>query len=193
MILEWQALGTAAIAALLAAALVLLKRERRNPARGPAAAATTTDSLTGLRDRSSLERELRQFAVPRADAAVLWLDLDHFKQINDSRGHDAGDRALKDFADVIRSQVRGSDIAARYGGDDFVIVLPTGGQRGASSLASRLLEATRRLPSSAGRLTVSIGIAAGSLDSSVTWDVLLKRADEAMYRAKQAGRDRVEE
>lgn len=194
MILEWQALGVAAVvvAALLVAALVLLRLERRDSSGKPQPASLEIDSLTGLRNRPSLEIELLRNKPPLQEAAVLWLDLDHFKQINDTRGHDAGDRTLKEFADLIGTQVRSSDIATRYGGDEFVIVLLAGGSRGASSLASRILDETRRHTFSDGGLTVSIGIATAQADASSTWESLLKSADQAMYRAKQAGRDRAE-
>jgi diguanylate cyclase (GGDEF)-like protein len=150
------------------------------------------DPLTGLRNRSSFDSAFQRCSRPGRDAAVLWLDLDHFKRINDSQGHDAGDQVLKEFAGVIAGQTRSSDIATRYGGDEFVVMLPVGGLRGASSLASRILEATRRHPFPAGSVTVSIGIATAQADGTSTWESLLKSADQAMYRAKQAGRDRVE-
>jgi diguanylate cyclase (GGDEF)-like protein len=194
MILEWQTLGAAAVvvAAVLVAALILLRLERRDSEHKPEPASSEIDALTGLRNRASLDSELRRRCIPGRDAAVLWLDLDHFKKINDSHGHDAGDRALKEFAGVLASQVRSSDIAARYGGDEFIVVLPNGGSRGASSLASRILEAARRHAFSTDSMTVSIGIAASQTDGPSTWEGLLKSADQAMYRAKQAGRDRVE-
>lgn len=194
MTLEWQALGAAAVvvAALLVTALVLLRLEKQSPALAAISLSLEIDSLTGLRNRPSLDFEFRRNKPRAREAAVLWLDLDHFKQINDSHGHDAGDRVLKEFADLIGTQVRSSDIAARYGGDEFVVVLLLGGLRGASSLASRILDATRRHTFSEGALTVSIGIAAGQADASLTWEGLLKSADQAMYRAKQAGRNRME-
>ena len=194
MILEWQTLGAAAvvITALLVAALILLRLERRNPVLGSAPSSLEIDPITGLRNRSSLDSELRRNAPRNRETAVLWLDLDYFKKINDTLGHNTGDQILKEFADVIARQIRSSDIAARYGGDEFVIALFNGGLRGASSLASRILDATRHHAFSAGSPTVSIGIATGQAEASSTWEGLLKSADQAMYRAKQAGRNRVE-
>ena len=189
MILEWQVLGATAmvVAVLLIAALILLRHERHEFIHKPSP--LEVDSLTALPARASLDRELQRLNCPNPGIALLWLDLDHFKQINDSRGHDAGDRTLKEFANLMKQQVRSSDLAARYGGDEFVIVLLNGGSRGAISLASRILEATRHHAFSDGPLTVSIGVAAAPAKADATWDVLMKSADRAMYRAKQAGRN----
>jgi two-component system cell cycle response regulator len=159
-----------------------------------------TDSLTGLNNRRYMESHLTtlvQSAGNRGKAlTLLALDIDHFKQINDTYGHDAGDKVLKEFADRIKKVVRGDDVACRTGGEEFVIVLPETSMPAACSIAERLRKTISEspfdldLPSGPFQLTVSIGLS--SLDAvAETPAQLLKRADIALYEAKRSGRNRV--
>jgi diguanylate cyclase (GGDEF)-like protein len=159
------------------------------------------DSLTGLFNRHfmqiSLERELSRAARRKQMLAVFMLDLDHFKKFNDRYGHAAGDMALKAVADIFRANIRTEDIACRYGGEEFTIILPDMTAKVAADRAEsirRALEALR-LPLEGeilGDFTVSIGVAAYPTDGEAA-DILLRRADMALYRAKRLGRNQVAE
>ncbi|MGB7098320.1 MAG: PleD family two-component system response regulator [Xanthobacteraceae bacterium] len=159
-----------------------------------------TDALTGLFNRRYMENHLgtlvEQAGARGKPLAVLALDIDHFKSINDTYGHDAGDDVLRDFAMRIKRSIRGIDLACRCGGEEFIIVMPETDMAVAMTVAERLRrriatepfaisEGTRTIP-----VTLSIGIAAlrGRDDTPAS---LLKRADQALYRAKRDGRNRV--
>jgi two-component system, cell cycle response regulator len=159
-----------------------------------------TDALTGLSNRRYMESHLatliEQAAARGKSLAALVLDIDYFKAINDSHGHDAGDDVLRDFALRIKRSIRGIDLACRYGGEEFVIIMPETDMAVAAMVAERLrrriaadpfaiAQGTRHIP-----VTISIGIAGlrGKDDNAAN---LLKRADEALYRAKRDGRNRV--
>lgn len=160
----------------------------------------TTDALTGLAnrrqflDRMRLEFDrMKRYEGP--PTTLLMLDLDHFKHVNDRHGHAVGDRVLRHFAELLRASQRRTDLAGRLGGEEFALLLPGTGIDSARQLAERLRErvAASPAPGDGGDvgLTVSVGVA--SLRASDTSpDDALKRADGAMYRAKAAGRDRVE-
>ncbi|MEC9250085.1 MAG: PleD family two-component system response regulator [Pseudomonadota bacterium] len=158
-----------------------------------------TDALTGLHNRRFIESRLRQ-AVDSANSggapvSVLLLDIDYFKRINDTHGHEAGDVVLKVFAERLTSQLRALDIAARFGGEEFVILMPGSGLAEAELAAERMrrnvantpfkLAADLELP-----VTVSIGLAQAS--SGEVMESLLRRADAALYQAKTDGRNRVQ-
>ncbi len=159
-----------------------------------------TDGLTGLHNRRYMESHLgtlvEQAAARGKPLAVLVLDIDYFKTINDSYGHDAGDEVLREFAIRVRKSIRGIDLACRYGGEEFVIVMPETDIAVAATVAERLRRriATEPFPIEQGtraiEVTISIGIAAleASADNAAS---LLKRADQALYRAKRDGRNRV--
>jgi two-component system, cell cycle response regulator len=159
-----------------------------------------TDALTGLFNRRYLESHLgtlvEQAGARGKPLAVLALDIDHFKSINDTHGHDAGDDVLRDFSLRIKRSIRGIDLACRCGGEEFIIVMPETDMAVAASVAERLRrriatepfaisEGTRRIP-----VTLSIGIAT-LRERDDTPAGLLKRADQALYRAKRDGRNRV--
>lgn len=152
-----------------------------------------TDSLTGLMNR----RALFDWAdtLPVADGtAVVMLDLDNFKAINDSFGHARGDDVLVRFADIVRANLRPEDRAARLGGEEFCLVFQGMTPAEASALAERIrgaLEATPPLSRAFGPPTVSAGVAI-AFGGDDTFDTLLRRADTALYEAKQDGRNRVE-
>ena len=162
--------------------------------------AAITDGLTGLHNRRYMESHLATLteqAVGRGKPlALMILDIDFFKSINDNYGHDAGDDVLREFATRIRKSIRGIDLACRYGGEEFVIVMPETDLAVAGMVAERIRRAIASAPFSvhngAKRLdvTISIGIATLTNKSEQAAGVL-KRADEALYRAKRDGRNRV--
>jgi diguanylate cyclase (GGDEF)-like protein/PAS domain S-box-containing protein len=159
-------------------------------------ALATTDSLTGLVNRrqlfTGLQREISRAQRHATPLALVMLDIDHFKNINDTWGHSAGDDMLKAIADVCRRVTRGEDIVARLGGEEFAIVMPMTDKEEALRLAERLRQRIGELTlvSAAGeniQCTASFGVAVlGAGDSP---DQLLARADAALYRAKRAGRN----
>ena len=149
------------------------------------------DALTGLFNRRRFEEELeRHIAHGRRygmDGALLMLDLDDFKAINDGHGHRAGDRVLTAVAGVLKQRLRESDVLARFGGDEFAVLMPVGGEAEAAELADLLAEAVRSdVAAPDGPLEASVGLAV--FDRSVTADEVLSRADDAMYADK--ARDR---
>jgi diguanylate cyclase (GGDEF)-like protein len=160
----------------------------------------TRDPLTGLFLRpvllKRLEEELLRARTRGAPVQVMVLDLDHLKQINDTFGHAAGDIALRQVADAVRSSVRGNDVAARFGGDEFVVLLPGVTPEDCLRIATRLQERLRALTFSAGAegeaasITVSIGLAGFDPEDRFDPAALLADADRALYRAKEKGRNR---
>ena len=165
---------------------------------GSALEMALTDPLTGFYNQRYLMRHLRGLmaGAPAGGIAVMMVDVDHFKIINDRYGHPAGDRALKAVADTLRGRIRVFDSIARYGGEEFVVVMPGAGSQDAMAAAERLRAAIERMPFSpeAGvthPLTVSIGVAFSS-SRNHSAELLLQAADQAMYQAKRSGRNRVE-
>jgi len=153
-----------------------------------------TDPLTGLRNRRYLRRHLD--TLLRANgAAVLLVDLDHFKLINDRHGHAAGDAALRHVADCLSADLRAADVVARYGGEEFVVVLANAPSSYAAGVAERLRRtlAETMLPclgDTQAAITASFGVAV--VEAGTPANVALEAADAALYRAKTAGRDRIE-
>ena len=159
-----------------------------------------TDSLTGLHNRRYMELHLgaliEQALARGKPLSVLVLDIDYFKAINDTYGHDAGDDVLREFGTRVRKSIRGIDLACRYGGEEFVIVMPETDVGIASMVAERLRRRVATDPFPIGArgetvdVTISVGIAglAGPEDTPAS---ILKRADQALYRAKRDGRNRV--
>jgi len=164
-----------------------------------------TDVLTGWNNRRYLQVRLNEeLARARRDATTLtclMLDIDHFKRVNDSFGHGAGDEVLRELASRIESQVRASDVAARYGGEEFMILLPNTDTESGELLAERVRKEIESEPfelANHGSLTItaSIGIACISpqrddSDLKTTGESLVARADVALYEAKSAGRNRI--
>lgn len=161
---------------------------------------TATDALTGVFNRRYLERRLteevasaRRYGLP---FSILLLDVDHFKEINDEHGHQAGDHVLITLGEVVADELRESDILARYGGEEFLVIAPQTALLGAADIAERVRKRIEshdfKLPGKPGgiRVTASIGVA--SLGEGVdNREKLIHAADENLYRAKQAGRNRV--
>lgn len=158
-----------------------------------------TDLVTGLRTRryvsEFLSVELLRAARYKTPLAVLLLDLDYFKRVNDTYGHKAGDSVLQRVADRLCGALRGTDLAGRFGGEEFLVVLPQTDLAGACVLGERIRQSIAEAPFEVGSgsaiaVTVSVGAAALS-DSTQTAEQLVEAADRALYAAKDAGRDRV--
>jgi len=150
----------------------------------------STDSLTGLSNRRVAEEVLANLMAVESSFAVVMADLDFFKRLNDTMGHDAGDRALKLFAETARSVVRDRDHVVRWGGEEFALLLPGANAERAAEVVERLRAALAQahLLSNTPIFTASFGIA----DSTMAREreTIVRLADEALYRSKQAGRDR---
>jgi two-component system, cell cycle response regulator len=159
-----------------------------------------TDALTGLHNRRYMESHLATLAEQASargkPLALMMLDIDFFKSINDNHGHDAGDDVLREFAVRVRKSIRGIDLACRYGGEEFVIVMPETDMHVAGMVAERLRRAIAGEPFAIHKgakrieVTISIGLSTLEKKGEPVSDVL-KRADNALYRAKHDGRNRV--
>jgi diguanylate cyclase (GGDEF)-like protein len=164
------------------------------------AAAALTDSLTGLPNRRHVLERLRQewsaAARHQRPFGVVFVDLDHFKAVNDVRGHHAGDIVLERVARVLRRVIRTEDTAGRFGGEEFVVLCPGSSLAQVARAAERIrveLEAEEfTIGGESWRVTASLGVAAvGAVRGESSWDETLRRADTALYRAKRQGRNRV--
>jgi diguanylate cyclase (GGDEF)-like protein len=156
-----------------------------------------TDALTGVANLRQLQEamriELTRASRTKVAMAFLMLDVDHFKQLNDRHGHQAGDVGLRQVADILRSGLRQYDTVARYGGDEFALLLPETDQAGAMACAERCRAGIEKLaPAGAEgvRLSASIGVALYPNPAVTTPQDLIKIADSALYEAKKAGRNR---
>jgi diguanylate cyclase (GGDEF)-like protein/PAS domain S-box-containing protein len=157
------------------------------------------DPLTGLYNRryltEMLEREIRRAVRAEQSLGVLMLDLDHFKKFNDTYGHEAGDTVLREAASFLTKSIRVEDVVCRFGGEEFVVILPTADLNASHARAERIRSKIRELAvlhqgQSLGMITVSIGVATLPQHGTSPKD-LLEAADAALYRAKKEGRDRV--
>ena len=144
-----------------------------------------TDPLTGLRNRREFDRVLR--SIPRERFAVLAIDVDNLKRVNDEFGHDAGDVLLRSIATTLSVLVRGWDTLARLGGDEFAVLLPGAGPEDAAMVAERMRVAIHGVPWHAARITVGWSSGRAGADPRTVWSA----ADQHLYAAKRAGRDRV--
>ncbi|MBV8500981.1 MAG: GGDEF domain-containing protein [Paucibacter sp.] len=158
-----------------------------------------SDVLTGLPNRRAITEELER-CVSRARrdgelVGVVLLDIDHFKRVNDSFGHQAGDVVLRSVAQAVRSRLRGHDQVGRFGGEEFLVVLPGADLNGALAAAESLRQTVESSPVRWGAqsiaVTVSVGVRGGIVTAAETADTLVGSADAAMYQAKQSGRNRV--
>jgi two-component system cell cycle response regulator len=159
-----------------------------------------TDQLTGLHNRRYMNGQLSALVTRAAmggePVAALLVDIDHFKKINDNYGHDVGDEVLREFALRIASNVRAIDLPCRFGGEEFVIIMPDTGLEGAARVAERIRNNVAGSPFRVAdgkdllTVTISVGVAA-TLGEGDTPQALLKRADEAVYEAKAQGRNKV--
>ncbi len=180
---------------LLAYVAMVIAREQRR-ARDAAIRLSTIDPLTGLFNRTfffaAIEREIARSARSGRGFCLVMMDLDELKDINDRYGHFMGDRVLSGVGDVVRDGVRRIDIAARYGGDEFVVLLPETESTGAYVLAEkiRLGAADLRMPGTEARTSLSVGVVSYP-DDGRTADELMISADRAMYASKRSGKNRV--
>lgn len=153
------------------------------------------DDLTGLFNRRHLmeilERQLALFNRKGIRFSVCYVDLDHFKMINDRHGHDCGDRVLKRFAEMALSGMREGDFFGRLGGEEFLLVLPQSDEQGALLVAERLRQRWRKesFDNDGGPEVVSLSVGVASCREDESVDELLNRADQGLYRAKSSGRD----
>jgi diguanylate cyclase (GGDEF)-like protein/PAS domain S-box-containing protein len=160
---------------------------------------SSTDGLTGLMNRRALTDSL-VYEIDRAkrynsEMSLILCDIDNFKEINDACGHDAGDKALQIIAASLKTILRKADLAGRYGGDEFMLILPETSVKGAEKIAEKILGVVRNaemnfIEDKSIRLSLSIGLSRLEADSD-TVDSLIKRTDDAMYASKEGGRDRV--
>ena len=156
-----------------------------------------TDVLTGLANKRSIEDTLKRMSAQAgrtlSPLAAVMLDLDHFKQINDLFGHDRGDDVLAAVGSTITQTLRDSDVAGRYGGEEFLLLLPDTNREGALESAERLRAAigALRVPGENRNVTASLGVAVLP-DDAGDGAQLQRRADRALYAAKKSGRNRVE-
>ena len=159
-----------------------------------------TDSLTGLPNRRAIEGwASRQLNGAARHGFAFWMalvDLDHFKRINDTHGHEAGDTVLKKFGEILRAHTRLSDISGRIGGEEFLVVVTHADANGATLVADRIRQQLAAekfvFDGTALQVTASFGIAGFSGKAAPTFEDLLSQADDALYRAKDQGRNRVE-
>jgi diguanylate cyclase (GGDEF)-like protein/PAS domain S-box-containing protein len=160
---------------------------------------SNTDSLTGLMNRraltDSLIYEIDRATRYRSDLSIILCDIDNFKEINDTWGHDMGDRVLQTISATLKTILRKPDIVGRHGGDEFLLILPETPDKGAEGLADKLLAAVRNIDLSSRdgrpiRITLSIGVACLEMGLD-DMDSFLKRADDAMYASKQGGKNKI--
>lgn len=156
-----------------------------------------TDPLTALPNRRSFfraaEMVLEGHQHNLTPAALLVIDADHFKELNDSYGHAIGDKALVIIADILRENFRQSDLTCRVGGEEFAVLLPGMSMQDASTVANRVVEHVNASPLQESGAIIEFSVSCGVADTSVSYDlsVLFKAADDAMYVAKSQGRNRV--
>lgn len=178
-----------------AAAHISRLRARLRESHAQIASLATRDPLTGLWNRrqfdADIEAAVKQASRQGAALCVAMVDVDHFKTVNDRHGHEGGDAVLRAVAQALQLSLRAGDRVARFGGEEFVLLLPATPLAQAAGLAERLRSTLAALrPAPAEGLTASLGLAAWR--SGETAAELVRRADQALYRAKAAGRNRVE-
>jgi diguanylate cyclase (GGDEF)-like protein len=180
-------------------ALLEDKLEEINNLQGKMYQMALHDTLTGLFNRrflaETLERELSRAKRENQPVSLLMIDIDHFKLVNDSFGHKAGDEVLKSFGEHLLAHIRTEDIAFRYGGEEFLVVLPGASlhdsQLRADNIRKMVEEISFSIEDKHGQITVSVGVAEYP-GNGTTPDEVLTKADEALYAAKKGGRNRVE-
>jgi diguanylate cyclase (GGDEF)-like protein len=193
-------MATFSVVLVSSVGFVFMSRDRSDESNRIMAA---LDPLTGVANRrsliSALDRDVSRAIRMHQPIALMMVDIDHFKHVNDRYGHPAGDEVLCSVVSVLRQRVRAQDLVGRYGGEEFMVLLPDTDLVGAEQLARELckaVEESRCLAQGAGpegvEVTVSIGVFGGHLESGDSWDMLIAAADRALYEAKNNGRNRVE-
>jgi diguanylate cyclase (GGDEF)-like protein len=199
-------MGTFSVVLISSMGFVFMSRDRADENNRIMAA---LDPLTGVANRRSLiaalDRDISRAVRTRESIALMMVDIDHFKRVNDHYGHPAGDQVLCSVVNVLRGRVRAQDLVGRYGGEEFMVVLPDTTLQGAEQLARELCRAVAEsrcrapAPGEADAdgsvniaVTVSIGVFGGRLEPGDSWDMLIAAADRALYEAKERGRNRVE-
>jgi diguanylate cyclase (GGDEF)-like protein len=152
-----------------------------------------TDELTGCYNRREMLLKLRmirrQMERGQSSFALMMLDLDFFKKINDNHGHTEGDYVLKQFAHLLMENARFDDVVARYGGEEFILILPTTDSTKVMIAADRIHENMKKIRTKAGEVTVSIGIFVAHYDLNISDSDIISLADKALYASKDAGRN----
>jgi diguanylate cyclase (GGDEF)-like protein len=157
-----------------------------------------TDPLTGINNRrrlfESAEHEFEVAARYQHPLAVMMFDIDHFKKVNDIFGHAAGDQTLQIVTQIAKNELRTADVIGRYGGEEFIILLPMTNAEQAYALAERIREGVGALslPTPKGNISITLSIGIVEISPAESVEDVFRRADEAMYSAKQAGRNRTE-
>ena len=151
--------------------------------------AANTDTLTGIANRRVAERALNLFATGQRRYAVMMIDIDHFKAINDQHGHDTGDRILQRIAEILKARMRVQDTVAQWGGEEFLVMVESVTRDESASIAESLRQMIEAGTGEILKTTISIGVAHSETGQSV--DQILKRADEGLYAAKNSGRNKV--
>ena len=178
----------AALALVALGAFALGSTTRRRPASDELFAMVWSDGLTGLANRRRLDHDLASNDSQRGTAAVIMVDVDHFKSVNDKFGHQKGDDILRTIGTMLANQIRYDDVVYRYGGEEFCILLPNSSTEDARKIAERIVEAAHQIRLPDGEhVTVSVGISATALGDLST---AVDSADQALYEAKDLGRDR---
>jgi len=155
------------------------------------------DPLTGLYNRyyfeDRLDGEFERARRYKRPFSILMVDIDDFKKINDNYGHDTGDDVLRKIGQVLKTKTRRSDVQVRYGGEEFVLIIPEAGLRGAIQVGNKLCREIRKLvfstPTSPFSVTISTGVASSSAKPYSHWKEIFKDADRALYEAKASGKD----
>lgn len=183
-------LAVAAMALLALGAAALGNALRRQESEDDLAAMAWSDGLTGLANRRRLDHDVASFDMSDAPTAAIMVDIDHFKTVNDSFGHQQGDEVIRTVAQVLLDHVRFDDVVYRYGGEEFCILLPGATADDARGVAQRIVEAAREVALPDGsHVTVSVGVASGEQIASTA----VESADQALLSAKAQGRDRAVE
>ena len=199
-------MGTVSVVLISSMGFVFMSRDRADENNRIMAA---LDPLTGVANRraliAALDRDVARAVRTRESIALMMVDIDHFKRVNDRHGHPAGDQVLCSVVSVLNERVRAQDLVGRYGGEEFMVVLPDTTLLGAEQLARELCKAVeesrcRVRPAGAAdaeagvgiAVTASIGVFGGRLEPGDSWDMLIAAADRALYQAKENGRNRVE-
>ncbi len=156
---------------------------------------SNTDSLTGLFNRRHFthifETEFQRSSRHADDLSFVMIDIDHFKAVNDTHGHQVGDEVLRHVAAVLQRGLRSGDVLARYGGEEFALLLPQTSPEGGFAAAERYRKLVQASPAPhVGQLTVSMGISSSQLPGVTSVDELMRTADQALYKAKGLGRNR---